>query len=518
MIVQTKEKIPNEKKEKLHDDSQLQKNKKSMSIDFSKFTPFLSIVKNFLYSIYDFITDNKNNSKIMIVIAGITCWLAIYFGMQLYNDIAVLDQKSSQLANLSNYDTSILASDASTKNILKSADTIQDMLQENQNLQWEISKYTDYLQALQIPYTYLLKYIYLPSLNIWKENYTNNIDTNLIWIKFLEKNPYNDITLLQKRGDFFKSLGDNNEFNDIVDMKIGDFTEDDKWFFSMPITVSFVANSKRAFLLLSDKLSMTSNKENISLINEFFYYLRGEIKKGKEKEIKALENNYSTIFGSGQEIDQDKMIGYHIYNWIFNNKKNTLIDDTIIDKTIKSIVSCNNESDEVCYYRFRERYRNIPTFGYLLGTNFGTNGAENLRKFIMQLPPIFSIQQFEFDKIKSPIISDAINSKYQGKVTILVYWRSASAQDVDEIAQTLGAKCLWSSQVLSLENGLNIIQEAIVKLSDVNRINQNYGDNLWELKWLIEQLAQEYPKLSNYKKTIKLFELYRMLSDSGLCK
>jgi hypothetical protein len=73
MIVQTKEKIPNEKKEKLHDDSQLQKNKKSMSIDFSKFTPFLSIVKNFLYSIYDFITDNKNNSKIMIVIAGITC-------------------------------------------------------------------------------------------------------------------------------------------------------------------------------------------------------------------------------------------------------------------------------------------------------------------------------------------------------------------------------------------------------------------------------------------------------------
>jgi hypothetical protein len=189
----------------------------------------------------------------------------------------------------------------------------------------------------------------------------------------------------------------------------------------MPITVSFVANSKRAFLLLSDKLSMTSNKENISLINEFFYYLRGEIKKGKEKEIKALENNYSTIFGSGQEIDQDKMIGYHIYNWIFNNKKNTLIDDSIIDKTIKSIVSCNNESDEVCYYRFRERYRNIPTFGYLLGTNFGTNGAENLRKFIMQLPPIFSIQQFEFDKIKSPIISDATNSKYQGKVTILVY-------------------------------------------------------------------------------------------------
>jgi len=91
-------------------------------------------------------------------------------------------------------------------------------------------------------------------------------------------------------------------------MKIGDFVEDDKGFFNMPITVSFVANSKRAFLLLADKLSITSNKENISLINEFFYYLRGEIKKGKTTEIKALEKDYTTIFGSGQQVDQDKLI------------------------------------------------------------------------------------------------------------------------------------------------------------------------------------------------------------------
>ena len=225
-------------------------------------------------------------------------------------------------------------------------------------------------------------------------------------------------------------------------MKIGDFVEDGSGFFNMPITVSFVANSKRAFLLLADKLSMTSNKENISLINEFFYYLRNEIKKGKEKEIKSLESNYATIFGSGQEINQDKMIGYHLYNRIFNGGTNTLIDDNIIDKTIKSIISCNNETDEVCYYKFRERYRNIPTFGYLLGTDFGTNGAENFKRFMLQLPPIFSIKEFTFDKIKSPTLSDASNSKYQGKVTILVYGRSATVQEVDQIANVLGNKCL----------------------------------------------------------------------------
>ena len=121
---------------------------------------------------------------------------------------------------------------------------------------------------------------------------------------------------MQKRSDFFKNLGDNNESNEIVDLAIGNIAEDTKGFFSMPITVSFEASSKRAFLLLADKLSMTSNKENISLINEFFYYLWGEIKKNKDEEIKSMVRDYPKIFGTGEQVDQDKMIGYSIYNRI----------------------------------------------------------------------------------------------------------------------------------------------------------------------------------------------------------
>lgn len=127
----------------------------------------------------------------------------------------------------------------------------------------------------------------------------------------------------------------------------------------MPITVSFVANSKRAFLLLVDKLSMTSNRENIALLNEFFYYLRSEIKKEKTNEIATLTKNYATIFGT-EEINQDKVIGYHLYHRIFGQEKNILIDNAILDKTVKSIISCNNQSEEICYYKFRERYRNLP--------------------------------------------------------------------------------------------------------------------------------------------------------------
>lgn len=495
-------------------------NKKTLDIDIyiEKFKSFFVTTKKIFIKIYRFLKDNKNNSKIMLFIAILTTGIAVYFALQLISDINGLKKQTPELYKLKTYDIHTLQKNELTQPLIRTSDNIQDIIEEHGRMWWEITKYTEYLNSLQIPYTYFLQYIYLPSLNVWKEKYTNQININLMGIDFLEQNPFNDITLLQRRWDFFKNLWDNNESNDILDMKIGDFVEDEKWFFSMPITVSFVANSKRAFLLLADKLSITSNKENVSLINEFFYYLRSEIKKGKETEIKTLMSEYITVFWSGQENIEEKIIWYHLYSRIFNNQKNILIDNEIIDKTIKSIVSCNNEDNELCYYKFRERYRDIPSFGYLIGTDFGNNWAENLKKFILQLPPIFSIKEFEFDKIKSPTLSDISNNKYQGKVTILVYGRSASSQEVEEIALALGNKCLWENKILTTEDGITLVQSAIVKLSEISTIDKSYGDNLRELKLLVEESDEQFSSLSNYKKTIKLFELYRMLSDAGLCK
>ena len=101
---------------------------------------------------------------------------------------------------------------------------------------------------------------------------------------------------------------------------------------------------------------------------------------------------------------------------------------------------------------------------------------------MLQLPPIFSIKEFTFDKIKSPTLSDASNSKYQGKITILVYGRSATTEEVSQIANALGNKCLGENKPLTIQDGVSMIQSAIVKLSDVNKIDKSYGDNLRELK------------------------------------
>ena len=101
---------------------------------------------------------------------------------------------------------------------------------------------------------------------------------------------------------------------------------------------------------------------------------------------------------------------------------------------------------------------------------------------MLQLSPIFSIKEFEFSKTKSPTVSDVTNSKYQGRITILVYGRSASAQEVNQIADVLGKKCLGEDKPLTTNDGLNMIQTAIMKLSDLTKIDKSYGDNLRELK------------------------------------
>lgn len=154
----------------------------------------------------------------------------------------------------------------------------------------------------------------------------------------------------------------------------------------------------------------------------------------------------------------------------------------------------------------------------MIGNENTTNTPDNLKKFMQQLPPIFAIQSFEFDTVKSPTLADATNNKYQGKVVISVYGKSATTTEVQEIASVLGKKCLLSAQPLTTAESLTLIQNAIVKLSDGNKIDTTYGDDLRELKQVVSSLDEEFPTLSNYKKTIKLFELYRMLTDAGLCK
>jgi len=221
----------------------------------------------------------------------------VYLISSVYSTLQTLNAKTPELINLTTYDTTTLSTNRITKEALSFSTSIYDLIKKDDEVKQDIEKYTKYMRDLQLPYENFLEYVYLPSLNVWKDVYTNQINTDMIGTNFLKKNPYNDVVLLQKWSDFFKDVGDNNEFNDVSDVSIGDITETPDGYFSIPITVAFTANSKRSFLMLVDKLSVTSNRNTLSLIDEFFYYLRQEIKKQKQPEIASLVADYSSVLG-----------------------------------------------------------------------------------------------------------------------------------------------------------------------------------------------------------------------------
>ena len=105
--------------------------KKTLNIDLQKMKSFLDVLKKYFGGAYNFFRDNKNNSKMMLFIALVATGLAIYFGVQLYIDIQYVNGKTPQLMNLKSYDMRVLEENALTQPVLKTSDTIKDLLEEN---------------------------------------------------------------------------------------------------------------------------------------------------------------------------------------------------------------------------------------------------------------------------------------------------------------------------------------------------------------------------------------------------
>lgn len=490
-------------------------------------SPIQQYRENFLTS-----ESYKKLSVVFLPVMIISIVTTCYIWRNVYATIQDINQKSAQLKRLENYDINFLKTNPLTRDAINSISngTINDIINLSNEASDELTKYDQHIQKLQKPYTDFLQYAYLPSLNIRKNPYTQQINTQLIGLQFLETNPFNDIQLLQKRSDFFKYVGENDEFNEITDLKVGDIEEDASWLYSIPITVNFTSPSKRAFLLLVDKLSLTSNQSNIALLNEFFYYLWEQIKENKSDQIKEIiasqvENSaFRNAFLEGDTISTDKIIGYSIYQRVFKDQPNTLIDDAVLDKTIKQMVVCSeNEPQEKCYFRFRDRLRSLSSFAYVIWSEAITNKVDKFKEFLKTLPAIISIDRFTFDKLATTMGASvtASDKRYVGRISMRVFWRWISDTEIQEIAQTLGKSCsnqLQDAPAISVDFAIQRTEDTVRQLSNMNIVNQARIQDLLELRSILWELQTTYPGLSNYHKAIKTFELYRMMSDVGLCK
>ncbi len=479
----------------------------------------IKYIKDQLKSVISFINRNKHRSVYIIPLAIFSVLISLYLGYQIYSKLKTLNNNSINLLQLKNYNISSLKLNKLTQKEINNMTTINEVISYQIELKNKIKKYSDYYTTIQNPYDNFLQYIYLPRLNIRKNYYLNTINTWLIWEKFLENNEYDKIKLLNKRSNFFKNVWKNIENNEIKNIEIWDIKETKNWLFKINISVNFISNSKRSFLLLIYKLSTTSNIKNINLINEFFYYLRNNILKEKKeiinKEFNKLSNKEKKEFMLNNEINYDKMIGYLIYKRIKNNKNINIINNEIIEKTIKDSISCDQQSKNECFYLFRDKYRDITNLAYILNNWKNTNSVENLKYFIKNIPPIIVLNNFTFDKINSD--SNNKYTKYIWKINIDIYWKSISQNEIENISKILWKQCLNKEIKLNTTEWLNIINFISEQETNLNQNNLKYKNTLLELEKKFKNISENYNNINSYKKVIKLFEIYRMLNENNLC-
>lgn len=431
---------------------------------------------------------------IWIIAAIIGLWFDVYIEHQKLNNIL------SRLYELDTYSVSV-----SQDNI----NTIKDYIQYGSSIKVDSDKYTQYQEDLALSYEYFLQYIYFPWLNIWKDPFTNEIDTTLVGRKYLEKNPYEDIKLIEKWTSFFKDVGNSNWYNQIDDIQLWDINQTEDGFFSIPLSVKFVSTSKRSFLLLINKLAVTSSKENIWLINEFMYYVWKEIKSQKVNAIANISKEYSGW-------NEDKIIGYELYNRIFNNWTNNLIDNNVVDQAIRANIGCDKETSKtLCYYRFREKYASLWTLAYYVWFEKNSDQVKWIKEFLQSIPMVMILQDFSFDKYKGELVG-INNTKYAGEIKINLIGRGITQEWVQEVSTILWESCIGSN--LNPDNVLSYIESKISELADTQKLNVDRSKNLWEMKVLIQNVLKEYPSMNNYLRLIKLFEIHRMLSEWWICK
>ena len=330
------------------------------------------------------------------------------------------------------------------------------------------------------------------------------------------------------------------EYNIINSISVWEAVEvEDSDYFYLPITVTFTSPNKRSFLLLVNKLSMTSNVNNISLVNEFFFYLLMNIKEKKSDDIEKLMQKYWKEFSSSSAWEwpsnmsdltyeqrlsyQDKVIGYELYNWInydgTGQYDTPLIDDELIVETIKENTMCDSTiSDSECFYNFRDKYRNLPYIAYKIWMEKQSNRTNWFREFLKDLPSIIAITDFGFDKRSSSSFLNNEEEKYEWTLTFNAYWRTISIDELNEAANELWNLCFGTAtdQQIFPDIALDIVNDSISKMWWLDN-NVNIS-SLQELKWIFEELSASYPWMSNYNKMIKIFESWRMLNDANLCK
>ncbi len=514
---------------------------------------FLSKIKWFFQKSKDTWWEQKNqhhtkafhltrrDSIISIIVSLVVVGGAIYYWKIVLDDYSEINARTDELKtlpwyNIGEYSDTLWNTWDTISSIISIYNDIERDLDDQQK---EKNKKKDY-------YEILLQNIYLPSLNIWKDPYTKNFNMSVLWQRYLESDKFQDLYLIQYWSDFVKYVWNDADYNTVNTITIWEKTilEWNSEYFYIPITISFSSPNKRSFLLLVNKLSMTSTQNNVILLNEFFHHLLEKIKMEKEDIINQLMERYFEEFSSSssrefsdkfenmteenKEIYKDRVIWYELYHWVNGDLPDgdtfQLIDDEIIGKAIEDSVSCGESwLTQECLYNFRESYRDLPYLAYKIWLENQSDRTKWLLEFLRDLPPVIAITNFGFEKYSNSSFLNNKEEEYKWEITFNAYWRNVTDDELEEASSMLWKLCFWnaSDKKISPDLALETINNKIINPYEWNewewkRENLNISSSL-ELQWLFTDIQWSYNGMSNYEKMIKLFEIWRMMNDANLC-
>lgn len=453
--------------------------------------------------------------KKILIIVQIVAWLAI-IGFWVLLFLVVSRYRSlddTVLRNLAIYPN--LKADITQKEFLKDAEqktTVDDIIVLHKNVNNQYDQLSAYYKWLQKPYEFFLQYFLLPPLNIWRDKYTHEVDMGLVWQRYLTNNSYLDVNLISQWTNFFKDIGPDSPKNEIKSIDVWTINEQEWGVFNIPIDVEFVAQTKRSFLLLVDKLSMTSNRSNISLLNEFFFNLWWILREKVEKTPELLTAS-GTIAGTGIS---DIALWQNMYDWVVNDDSVFITNDDIA-LAIRYTANCEDqERTPECYFKFREKMRTLPALAYTVGIE-NSNKAKELRRFLHNMPPVINVKSFTFQKqTVAAAAAQGGDRWYEWRLNIQVYGKSMTAEEVNQIATYLGTQCT-NGLPLNPSTALVQLDLAIQQATSVTQISNEKSKELSDLRDSFAKLSEAYDSLSWFKKATKLFEIYRMLDENNLC-
>ena len=109
-----------------------------------------------------------------------------------------LNARLPNLNNLENYDLQSFKSDALITTDAPELRTFDEMIEYYNSALGIKNRVKGELDFKRSVYSDFLRNLLLPSLNIWKNPYTEEVDLSLLGKKYLDNNPYQDVTLLQQ--------------------------------------------------------------------------------------------------------------------------------------------------------------------------------------------------------------------------------------------------------------------------------------------------------------------------------